>query len=51
MMEAKKSTAIHWLWFTVWLATLIVMMFIKREFFWLALPGTVTSFARGMDLI
>lgn len=50
-IETRKSTGKHWFWFVVWLGALVTLMFVYREFFWLALPGTVTSFARGMDLI
>jgi len=50
-IEAKKSTLKHWVSFGIWLGILITLMVVYREFFWLALPGTVTSFARGMDLL
>ncbi len=50
-MEAQKSTAKYWLLFFIWLALLVTLMFVYREFFWLALPGVVTYFCKGMDLI
>ncbi|TDO28220.1 hypothetical protein [Sediminibacterium goheungense] len=50
-MEAKKSTAKYWALFFFWFAALIVLLFVYREFFWLALPGTVTYFAKGMDIM
>jgi hypothetical protein len=50
-MEATKSNGKYWLWFFVWLGILITLLFVYREFFWLALPGTVTYFAKSMDLI
>jgi hypothetical protein len=50
-MEAKQSTAKYWALFFFWFATLIVLLFVYREFFWLALPGTVTYFAKSMDLM
>ena len=50
-MEAKKSTGIYWLYFTIWLGILITLMFVYREFFWLALPCVITSFVKGMDII
>jgi hypothetical protein len=52
-MENKKATGKYWLWFTVWFAILVVMLVLPqyRPFFWLALPGTVTYFALGFDLI
>ena len=50
-MEATKSTGKYWLWFFVWLGILVTLLFVYREFFWLALPGTVTYFAKAMDLI
>jgi hypothetical protein len=50
-MEAKKSTAKYWALFFFWFAAMIVLLFVYREFFWLALPGTVTYFAKGMDIM
>jgi hypothetical protein len=50
-MEVKQSRAKYWVLFTVWLAILITLMFVYRQFFWLALPGVCTYFAKGMDLI
>jgi hypothetical protein len=50
-MEATKSSGKNWLWFFIWLGILVTLLFVYREFFWLALPGTVTYFAKAMDLI
>ena len=50
-MEAQKSRGTYWLLFFVWLGILSTLMVVYREFFWLALPGTVTYFCKGMDLI
>ncbi|MFN3667445.1 MAG: hypothetical protein ACK4S0_14875 [Sediminibacterium sp.] len=50
-MEAKKSTAKYWALCFFWLALMIVLLIVYREFFWLALPGTVTYFAKGMDIM
>ncbi len=50
-MEAQKSTGKYWLLFFIWLALLVTLMFVYREFFWLALPGVVTYFCKGLDLI
>lgn len=50
-MEAKQSTAKYWALFFFWFAAMIVLLFVYREFFWLALPGTVTYFAKGMDIM
>jgi hypothetical protein len=50
-MEAKKSTAKYWIYFAIWLAILIFMLISFRQFFWLALPGVCTYFARGMNII
>ena len=30
---------------------MIVLLFVYREFFWLALPGTATYFAKAMDIM
>ena len=50
-MTEQKSTGKYWLLFFVWLGILVTLMVVYREFFWLALPGTVTYFAKGLDLI
>lgn len=50
-MEAKNSTRKYWALCFFWLAVMIVMLVMYREFFWLALPGTVTYFAKAMDLL
>jgi hypothetical protein len=50
-MEAKQSTAKYWVLCFLWLAAMITLLVVYREFFWLALPGTVTYFAKGMDIM
>ncbi|MBC7651237.1 MAG: hypothetical protein H7101_05765 [Deinococcales bacterium] len=54
-MEERKSTNKNWIYFFVWLAILVVMMWdingFTRKFFWLALPGVFTYFVKSMDLI
>ena len=50
-MEAKQSTGKYWALFFFWLALLIVLLIVYRQFFGLALPGTVTYFAKAMDLL
>ncbi|MGI8952833.1 MAG: hypothetical protein ACR2FN_14765 [Chitinophagaceae bacterium] len=51
-MEARrKSSAYYWLWCFIWLAILILMLIFVRQFFWLALPGTVTYFAKAMNIM
>ncbi len=50
-MEAKQSTGKYWFLCFLWLGILILLMFVYREFFWLALPGVVTYFAKAMDLL
>ncbi len=50
-MTEQKSTGKYWLLFFVWLGILVTLMVVYREFFWLALPGTVTYFVKGLDLI
>jgi hypothetical protein len=50
-MEAKQSTGKYWVLFLLWLVALVVLMVVYREFFWLALPGVCTYFAKGMDII
>ncbi len=49
-MEAQKNTKKYWIYFFGWLAIMVTLMVVYREFFWLALPGTVTYFAKAMDI-
>jgi hypothetical protein len=49
-MEAQDNTKKYWALCFTWLAVMITLMFVYREFFWLALPGTVTYFAKAMKL-
>jgi hypothetical protein len=49
-MEAQTNTKKYWALFFLWFAILIVLLFDYREFFWLALPGTITYFAKAMKL-
>ncbi len=50
-MEEKKSTAKWWLWFLVWSVILAILFIYKREYLWLAVPGFITYFVKGMNLI
>ncbi len=50
-MEAKQSTGKYWALCFFWLTIMIVLLVVYRQFFWLALPGTVTYFAKALDLI
>ncbi len=49
-MEAQKNTKKYWIYCFAWLAIMIALMFVYREFFWLALPGAATYFAKAMDI-
>ena len=49
-MEVQTNTKKYWAFFFLWFAILIVLLFVYREFFWLALPGTLTYFAKAMKL-
>lgn len=51
--EQSSSNKSAWLWFFVWLTIIIVMLISStaRPFFWIALPGTVTFFAKAMNLL
>jgi hypothetical protein len=53
MEVKKKSTAKYWLWCFIWTAIMIFMLATPsvRPFFWLALPGSVTYFALGLDIM
>lgn len=50
-MEAKQSSGKYWALCFFWLAIMITLLVVYREFFWLALPGTVTYFAKAMDIM
>ncbi|WP_171605933.1 hypothetical protein [Limnovirga soli] len=50
-MEAKRSTAKYWALFFFWLIVMLVLIVFLRQFFWMALPGTVTYFAKAMDIM
>lgn len=50
-MEAKQSTAKYWVRFVLWTIILVVLIVFMRQFFWLALPGVLTSFAQAMDIM
>lgn len=49
-MEATKNTKKYWILCFLWLAIMVTLLIVYREFFWLALPGTVTYFAKAMDI-
>jgi hypothetical protein len=51
MEVEQKSTGKYWLWFFIWTIILILMLVFVRQFFWLALPGAVTYFAKAMDIV
>jgi hypothetical protein len=53
MEQVKKSRTKNWIYFTIWLAIMVVMLYNPawRPFFWLALPGVVTHFSLGLDII
>lgn len=50
-MQAKQSTTKYWVLCFIWLAILITLIVFYRQFFWMALPGTATYFAKALDLI
>ncbi len=49
-MEAQKNNRKYWIYCFGWLAIMVTLLIVYREFFWLALPGTVTYFAKAMDI-
>lgn len=49
-MEAAKNNKKYWAYCFAWLVMLVILLVVYREFFWLALPGTLTYFAKAMDL-
>ncbi len=50
-MEAKRSTLKYWFYFFIWLAIIITLFIVYRQFFWLALPGVCTYFVLAMDIV
>jgi hypothetical protein len=52
-METTKSKGKYWIFFLLWFALILFMLIMPdyRQWFWLALPGVVTYFAYGMDLV
>jgi hypothetical protein len=50
-MEARQSTAKYWFLCFLWLAIMIALLVFYRQWFWLALPGTSTYFAKALNLI
>jgi len=53
-VHTKPASSKYWLSFVIWLIILIIMLADvggSRKFFWLALPGTFTYFAKGMDIL
>ena len=51
MEQTKVSTRGHWLQFVFWLIVIILLLVYLRQYFWLALPGLCTSFAKGMNIM
>lgn len=49
-MESNASTTKSWIYFTIWFAILIGLFMFYRQYFWLALPGVITYFAKGLRL-
>ncbi len=49
-MEVKQSRGKYWALCFLWLAILVTMLIVYRQFAWLALPGTVTYLAKALDL-
>ncbi len=50
VMESNVSTTKSWIYFIIWFAIMIVLLVYYRQFFWLALPGVITYFAKGLRL-
>jgi hypothetical protein len=50
-MEVQKSTGKYWLLCFLWLAITILLLVFYRQWFWLAMPGVFTYFAKAMDIM
>ena len=49
--ETKKNKSAYWLLFLVSLAAITLLLMFSPQWFWLALPTTVTGLAMAMDWI
>jgi hypothetical protein len=49
--EEGKSTMFWWLMFLVTTAITLFMLVYVNEWFWLVLPFSLTSLAKGLDVI
>jgi hypothetical protein len=49
--QTNKSKGMYWLMFLVSISIMAFLLMTTPEWFWLALPTTVTGFALGMDWI
>lgn len=49
----NQSRGKYWLYCFIWTAIMIAMLIFEdyRQWFWLALPGAATGFAKGMNII
>jgi len=50
-MNESQSTAPYWLYFFISAIAIILMLIFVREYFWMALPFVVTSFAKAVKIM
>jgi len=50
-MEETTSRAKYWVWFFVWFIIIVALLIWERQWFWLALPGTLTYLVKALGLI
>ncbi|HEY5408324.1 MAG TPA: hypothetical protein VIJ92_14615 [Ginsengibacter sp.] len=50
-MNESQSTGIYWLYFFLSAIGIILMLVFVREYFWMALPFVVTTFAKALRIM
>lgn len=50
-MEETASKTKDWVWFCIWFVIILALLIWARQWFWLALPGTLTYFVKATGLI
>jgi hypothetical protein len=51
MNDTNKSNAVYWLYFILSAIGITLMLIYVREYFWMALPFVVTTFAKALRIM
>jgi hypothetical protein len=51
LMNESKAALVNWILFLLSALGIILMLVYVREFFWMALPFVVTTFARALKIM